>query len=132
MIKINCCGVAQKVRTIKIKPTQKNTIYEYLFYLKKCKKCQQSAVEIIRFDLNEKKQKPVRLKTSNIKKFLENITILWEQKPVKSINGFKPSLKLNYCEYGDIKLCKSNLSSLSLGIIETDPYKNLKFFQKNI
>lgn len=130
MARLVCCGVGQKAEIVKISPTKQNISHEFILHLKKCVKCEKQSLEIIRIGLYGEKINPVRLKTANISDFLSDIHILWKPKTLNLVPKYLPRFLLNYNEYGVIKKCNSNLSSLTLGRVETDPLIDLKRFKK--
>lgn len=130
MARLVCCGISQKAELMKICPTKQNVSHEFVFHLKNCVKCEKQSLEIVRIGLYGEKKSPVRLKTANIVRFLSKISILWKPKTINLVPKYLPRFLLNYNEYGVIKKCNSNLSSLALGRIETDPLANLKEFKK--
>jgi hypothetical protein len=129
MAKILCHGVYQKADIFKIVPTADNIEEEYVLYLSSCVICDRPVLEIHRIDTLGKILEPVRLKTKNIPKFLDSMTVLWKPVKLRSIAIPFSRFSLNYNEYGKRKKCYQNLYSLELGKIDTDPYKNLKHYK---
>jgi len=126
MAKVWCCRRFQPAEVINIAPTKSSISDEFVFYNPSCSFCGKPILEIIRIDETGLVLNPVRLKTKNIHSFIEKINVLFKKK-----KSFKPKSKiskfvLGYNEYGKMKKCYANLSNLSLGKIELNPYNNLK------
>lgn len=127
MARIICHSAKQKAELFKIAPTKNDVAHEYVLYLKRCCICDNPVLEIIRFDIWGELLPSVRLKSNNIKGFLEKMSVL--EKPRKiCFTAPKGGFYLNYSEYGSKKRCYQNISTLQLGKLETDPRVGLQGF----
>jgi hypothetical protein len=126
MAKVTCCRRAQSAQVFKIVPTRKDVFEEYVFYLEKCSFCKRPALEIIRVNLDGKILSPVRLKTTNIPRFISTAIVLWKPKKLWYLPGKTTRLKLYYNDFGSRKICFQNFSNLKMGKIENDPLLGLK------
>lgn len=126
MARILCHSIKQKAQLFKVVPTKKGVQDEFVVYLEKCVICEKPVLEIVRFDMWGKLICPVRLKTKNIKAFLDSMNVIWKPEKIAYIQGGISRFVLGYNEYGVHKKCSQNLYNIQLGKIETDPYKNIK------
>jgi hypothetical protein len=113
----------------KISPTRNQVLEEFAVYLKNCSCCNASIIEILRVDEQRNILKAVRLKPKNVVNFFEKVTVL-EKTTRKIFRSSKISkFILNYNEFGKIKGCAKNLSSLNIGRVETNPIANLEAYK---
>lgn len=130
MTRIICHSVKQNAQVFKVVPTKKNTADEFVVYLDKCVVCNQSVLEIIRFDCWGEPFDTVRLKTRNISAFLDSMSVIWKPKKIAYMQTPSSRFVLGYNEFGVKKKCSQNISSLMLGKIETDPLLDLKNYSQ--
>jgi hypothetical protein len=130
MVRILCHGASQKSEIFKIEPTKSGIKDEFVFYLKKCAICENPVLQILRIDIWGNVLEPVRLKTRNIEKFLNSMSVIWKPQKLNLSSQAHSDFYLEYNEYGIKKRCYQNLSSVKLGKIETDIYKDLIGRQK--
>ena len=129
MVKILCHSVLQKAEVFKIVPTKKNVQDEFVLYLEKCAICEKPVLEIRRVDDLGNYLEPVRLRSKNIQKFLDSMSVIWKPEKVVPINTPYSRFSLGYNEYGTKKKCYQNISNIQLGKIETDPYLDLMVYK---
>lgn len=122
MGKIHCCSALRRSKSFELLPSE-DFLFATLDIVEKCPQCGHFVLQLTRIDYknnisiirkNNKKARKLYLK---LKPFI---------KPYKTIAlppnlGNKSSLK--YSEFGKIKTCYSNLSTMRLGTFEN---KNLK------
>ena len=114
---IHCCGTLHKTKSFKLVP-QSGFILCELDYLAKCPVCGHTVVQLTRIDEYDnistvrKVNKKAREFFSKMKKF-----ILYEKILTKT-PLFKGKFYLNYNEYGVLKRCYSNFSTLKIGLYE--------------
>jgi len=125
MVRILCHGVSQKAEIFKIIPTKLGIKDEFACYLKSCAICQNPVLQVLRVDIWGNILEPVRLKTKNIEKFLCSMSVIWKPEKLNFSSRAYSDFHLEYNEYGIKKRCYQNLSSVKLGKIETDIYKDL-------
>lgn len=125
---VKCCGVPQKAEIFRIVPTQQNSVEEYIMKVESCLKCEKPVVEIARVMLDGKIQKNIRIKTTNIKTFLDSVSVIYRCKVLTHRKKRQTGFRLGFNEWGKKKLCAQNLSSIRLGIVDTDVMKGLKYF----
>ncbi|MFH0702169.1 MAG: hypothetical protein V2B14_01340 [bacterium] len=131
MPRIWCHRRNQKAELFKIVPTRENIQEEFILYLKSCEVCNRPALEIIRVDVWGTLLEPARLKSKNIKKFLDSMSVIWKPKNFGFYQRGFSRFMLGYNEYGLHKKCFQNFSNLKIGIIETDPYLDLRLSRFN-
>lgn len=125
MVRILCHGALQKSEIYKIVPTKSGIKDEYVFHLKNCNICNNPVLQILRIDIWGNILEPVRLKTKNIEKFLNSMSVIWKPKRLNLSNTVYSDFYLEYNEYGIKKKCYRNLSCVKLGKMETDLFKDL-------
>ncbi|OGI28904.1 MAG: hypothetical protein A2287_05125 [Candidatus Melainabacteria bacterium RIFOXYA12_FULL_32_12] len=130
MVKILCHSVYQNAELFKIVPTKENIQDEFVLYLEKCVICEKPVLEIKRMDDMGNCLEPIRIRTKNIQKFLDSMSVIWKSKKVVPMNTPYSKFSLYYNEYGVKKKCHQNISNLQLGRIETDPYMDLKTYKE--
>ena len=81
MTTILCHGHRQQVEVFYIKPTKENIQIEKILYLRECNVCGNPVLEIQRVDIWGKILEPVRIKSKNIQKFMQDMTIIHKEKP---------------------------------------------------
>jgi len=114
---IHCCGALRKTRTFKLVPP-KNFSKAELDVLYKCPACGHKVVQLTKVTSGGKVV-TVRRVNKKAESFWEKLksSILYEIKSYKyKATG---NFYLNYNEYGVIKRCYSNLSTLKLGRIKS-------------
>lgn len=129
MAKIWCCRRFQHAEVFKITPTKKGILEEFVLYNQSCSCCNKPVIEILRADEDENILKPVRLNSKNIPAFIKKMEVLWSPRKFSFPKTKISKFILNYNEFGKIKKCSANLSSLNIGRIETDPVINLKSYK---
>lgn len=132
MVKLLCHAVSQKAELFKIIPQKENIQSEFVLYLKSCVICNNPVLEIIRIDNFNNKLAPVRLKTKNIPKFLDSMSVIWKPEKINYINSAFSGFALGYNHYGTRKKCFQNISNLRIGKIETDPFANLRSYKADL
>lgn len=130
MSKIRCCRVLQKAEIFKVVPRFDGVQDEFVLYLDSCVMCGNPLVEIVSLDLYGEMLKPVRLRKDKIDKFLDSMDVIWKPKRLSNNNSGHFSWALEYNEWGRRRKCSSNLWSLRIGQLETDPYIDLKRYQQ--
>ena len=120
---IHCCGSLHKTRSYKLVP-QANFVLCELDYLKQCPVCGHTVVQLTRVDKNDNIS-TVRKVNQKAKQFLDKLKkfVLYEEVPLK-IPKNSGKFYLNYNEYGVLKRCYSNLSSLKIGLYENKNLNN--------
>lgn len=129
MVRLLCHAVYQNAELFQIVPTKENVKEEFVLYLKNCVICEQPVLEIRRIDIWGCGMEPVRVKTKNIQKFLDSMSVIWKPGKIHPVNVVHSKFSLGYNEFGTRKKCFQNLSNLYLGRVETDPYENLKNYK---
>lgn len=121
---LHCCGALRRSVSYTLEPTDGYLLAE-LDVVESCPACGHYVVQLTRIDYKNSVS-TVRKSNMHARKLfarLEN-SILFKQEykysPLKSRGG--PSY-LRYSEYGAVKRCYSNLSTLSIGL--QDPYEGL-------
>ena len=132
MAKIWCCRRFQEAEVFKINPTKRNILQEFVLFTKACSCCKSPVLEIIRADADENILKPVRINSKKVSSFIEKMDVLWKPRKTFCPKSKISKFVLNYNEYGKIQKCSSNLSTLNIGRIETDPILNLKTYKKHM
>ncbi len=130
MVRILCHGALQKSEILKIEPTKSGIKDEYVFYLKSCAICNNPVLQILRIDIWGNILEPVRLKTKNIEKFLNSMSVIWKPQKLNLTDKVYSDFYLEYNEYGIKKKCYQNLSCVKLGKIETDILMDLRKIRK--
>lgn len=120
---IHCCGALHKTRSFKLVPQADFVLCE-LDYLKKCPVCGHTVVQLTRVDKDDNVS-TVRKVNQKAKQFFEKLkkSILYEEVPLK-IPRNCGNFYLNYNEYGVLKRCYSNLSSMKIGLFENKNLNN--------
>lgn len=131
MSKVWCCRRFQDAEVYKISPTRSNIKEEIVLYRKACAFCNMPVLEILRSDIRENILKPVRLKTKNIKTFVENMSILFKLRKHYTRKQKISKFILGYNEFGKFKKCSDNFSGLKLGKTETDPLLNIRVYKQH-
>ncbi len=129
MAKVWCCRRFQDAYIYKITPTRKNILEEFVLYRSSCSYCSRPVLEILRIDDSDTLLEPVRLNSKNIHNFVDSMDVLWKSKRNFRSKHHFSKFVLGYNEFGKIKKCTKNFSSLSLGKIETNPFINLKTYK---
>ncbi len=114
---IHCCGGLHKCKSFKISPENEFQTVE-MDFLEKCPNCGHTIVQVTRLDFENKISIIRKINSKAIKMFekLQSKIITSKNMPVfKNIGRFY----LNYNEYGKVKKCYSNLSSLKMGKFES-------------
>ena len=118
---IHCCGSLRKCHTYELKPDEKYKIKE-LNFLEECPVCNHTVLQLTRLD-NTNNVNIYRIINKKARKFFEK----YKKDIIKEIKDFEISkiinygkFYLNYNEYGKKKKCYSNLSSMKLGLFESD------------
>ncbi len=117
---IHCCSGLRKTKTYHIK-SQEGYINSIVDVLAECPKCGHKVVQLTRIDLDGNVSS-IRKINQKAMKFFEKIKkfILFEENPNYKKNISGGTFYLRYSEYGVIKKCYSNLSSMKLGLFEND------------
>lgn len=123
---IHCCGTLHKTRSYKIVPQDDFVLCE-LDCLKRCPVCGHTVVQLTRIDKNNNIS-VIRKVNLKAREFFKNIQkyILYEKVPQKYNRCGK--FYLNYNEYGVLKRCYSNLSTLKIGLHENKTLNNIQSF----
>ena len=113
---IHCCGGLRKTRSFVLSPFDKFVICE-LDILKECPICGHYSIQLTRLD-SENNISTIRYINKKARIFLEKIKskILYEKR-YYDYSKIKGRYYLNYNEYGVIKRCYSNISTLKIGLI---------------
>lgn len=123
---IHCCGTLHKTRSYNVVPQGDFVLCE-LDYLKKCPVCGHTVVQLTRINKNDEISviRKVNLKAKEFFRNMQNF-ILYERVP----QNYKKCGKfyLNYNEYGVLKRCYSNLSTLKIGLYENKTLNNIQSF----
>lgn len=126
---IHCCGGLRKTKSFMLVP-QGNFVLCELDFLKKCPVCGHTVVQLTRVSKNDEIS-TIRKINSKAVKFFENLKkfILYEKIPQEAPRFGQGKFYLNYNEFGVLKRCYSNLSTLKIGLCENKYLNNnLKSF----
>lgn len=127
MAYIHCCGGKRKARSYVLSPENKYLTAEF-DYLDECPVCGHSTAQLTRIDFDNNIS-VFRKTNEKAKKLFENLkpSILFEKMAgaikVKAYSRFY----LNYNEFGKKKKCYSNLSTLKMGMFESEDLKHLTY-----
>lgn len=116
---IQCCSALHKCRTFLFK-TDKTTVFKQVDYLEKCPICGHTVLQLSKVDL-QNKISVYRIKNKKARTFLEKYTkdiIKEEENFSNKYIRYRGKFYLNYNEYGKIKRCYSNLSTMKLGLFD--------------
>ena len=132
--KLECCGTLQKAKILQVPVSEESLLFRkdfqkfYIAYVEKCinKKC---PGKIIKLGLTyDKELIEFKAKRKYLKLYKRIANEELDCIKINSLkNSFDSRFYLYYNEYGEIKRCYSNLSSLKLGMIPDDYYELLKF-----
>lgn len=125
---IHCCGGLRKTKSFRLVPRDNFVLCE-LDVLKKCPVCGHFVVQLTRVS-NDDEISTVRKINAKAKKFYGALQkfILYEKVPQKVPKTGQGKFYLNYNEFGVLKRCYSNLSTLKIGLTEN---KNLNILKKS-
>lgn len=125
---IHCCGGLRKTKSFKLVPQGDFVLCE-LDFLKKCPVCGHTVVQLTRVNKNDEIS-TVRKINSKAVKFFEHLKnfILYEKVPQKAPRFGQGKSYLNYNEFGVLKRCYSNLSTLKIGLYENKYFNNKNSF----
>jgi len=115
---ITCHNRRQKAKIYKITPTRQGVFEEIVLHLPECSFCKNTIIEIRRIDIYGEVLPVSRMSGKKAKKFLSEMNIIWKPKTIR-IPKYKDNWYLPYSEYGSIKKCYSNLSSLKIGLFDS-------------
>ena len=116
---IQCCSALHKCRTFLFK-CDNQSIYKQVDYLEKCPICGHTVLQLTKIDT-----KNIilfyRIKNKKARTCLEKYSKDIIEEKTNSSNKYikyQGKFYLNYNEYGKIKKCYSNLSTLKLGLFD--------------
>jgi hypothetical protein len=117
---LHCCGGYRKTRRFILSP-QGGYKEAVLDYLRECPVCGHTVVQVTRidFDNNVSLCRKINEKGRNLYDNVE-ASILYEENPDFKVMGKTLKFFLNYNEFGTKKKCYSNLSSLKMGLFESE------------
>lgn len=115
---IHCCGALHKTKTYRLVP-QGNFVLVEADYLLRCPVCGHTVVQLTRVD-DKNNISVVRKVNKKAEKFFAHLKnqILYEIKSFDYNKIKSGKFYLNYNEFGVIKRCYSNLSTLKIGLTE--------------
>lgn len=136
MYLIMCCNVVQTAVKCMIAP-RKSTVQlcagkglkikeEFIFYLKSCSVCGGSRITVFAVDTLGVSYFITRIKSKNIKSFLENNPVIKVVKGNQFIKRTSKNLPLCYYDKGKKFKCLVNYSSLKLAPFDSDVLKGLR------
>lgn len=121
---IHCCSALQKTKTYFIKPENGYSLC-MMDYLQECPVCGHTVVQLTRKS-EDNKISTVRKVNKKAAKIYEKLKrmILYQQKTFTFGISQNKNSDLRYTEFGKIRICRSNLSTLKIGLYEN---KNFNF-----
>lgn len=136
--KILCCSVSQTAKIYELIPSREDTEklpqvqQKFILHLPECERCHNERAEAFLYDIYGEFHSTGNIKQKNINILLNKAIYEPDKLPSLSQPIAENRWSLPYCEYGSRKECYSNLYSLKLGRIETDPYIKMKTLKKEI
>ena len=121
---IHCCGALHKTKSYRLVPRDNFVLCE-LDVLKCCPVCGHMVVQLTRVS-DKDEISTVRKVNAKAKRFFKSLQnfILYEKVPPKAPSPGQGNFYLNYNEYGVMKRCYSNLSTLRIGLYENKYLNN--------
>ncbi|MFI3301311.1 MAG: hypothetical protein R3Y28_07830 [Candidatus Gastranaerophilales bacterium] len=121
---IHCCSGLRKSNTYRLIP-EEGYVAVQMDYLKRCPVCEHTVIQLTRIDAN-KELSIVRKTNKKAQTLFDKLkkNILYQEKEF-DYSRQKSKFYLNYNEYGTIKRCYSNLSTLKLGLTENKDLKKI-------
>ena len=122
MSSIHCCGAKRASRSFVLEP-QSGFLYVQMSILDECPVCNHFVVELFRIDYNHELSS-VRKINKQGRKFFEKLSssILYEHRASDKLFRSYGSFYLSYSEFGKVKRCYSNLSTLKIGLFDNDKW----------
>lgn len=121
-----CCEGHRTTRRFKLLP-QEGYKMAILDYLEKCPVCGHTVAQITRIDQNDKVS-VCRKINKKARELFDRVkaSIIEEELSEKKVHNYNSKSSLMYNEYGNIKKCYSNLSSLKIGLFENKELNHKK------
>ena len=114
-MRVECCGTKRKARTFVIEPA-KGYSEAVMAVLEECPICGAYVLVLMRVDDMGEVKPGVEYRNKAARKFFKKVSILFEVKnPAVLPCG---SWYLKYSEFGKVKKCYSNLTSLKIGMFD--------------
>lgn len=123
MSSIHCCGAKRSSRSFVLEP-QDGFLYVQMNILDECPVCNHFVVELFRIDYKQEASS-IRKTNKHARKFFDKLSsfILYEQSAHTKLFNSNGSFYLNYSEFGNVKRCYSNLSTLKIGLFDNDKWQ---------
>jgi len=119
---IQCCGAKRASRSFVLMP-EDGFLYVRMDVLDECPVCNHFVVELFRLDYKHDTSR-VRKVNQQGRKFFSKLesSILYEKSTCSDLSREHGRFYLNYSEFGKIKRCYSNLSTLKIGLFDNDKW----------
>lgn len=119
---IHCCAGLRKAKSYSLKPEEDYYLAQ-VDYMECCPICGHTIVQLTRIDFKNNVS-VCRKNNEKARRFFESLKqhVLYEKHSDERISQNNSKFYLNYNEYGTIKRCYSNLSTLKMGLFENKDF----------